>query len=107
MSMTMVFSASVTSMDTSRFTRLSETAQVLLGAFALADVHTLTADEVQTMSGGAIAAEAAALALAELADSELAESQLLDSVTAYRLTKSGLELSLQLQSALQQRGGAD
>lgn len=93
-------------MDTSRFVRLSETAQMLLGAFALADVHTLTADEVETMSSGAIASSAAASGLAELAGAGLAESQDLDSVLAYRLTKTGLELSLQLQSALQQRDGA-
>lgn len=93
-------------MDTSRFARLSETAQMLLGAFALADVHTLTADEVETMSSGAIASTAAASGLAELAGAGLAESQDLDTVLAYRLTKTGLELSLQLQSALQQRDGA-
>jgi hypothetical protein len=92
-------------MDSSRFSQLSETAQMLLGAFALADVHTLTAAEVETMSSGAIASAAAADGLAELADTDLAESQQLDSVTAYRLTKAGLELSLQLQSALQQRDG--
>lgn len=79
---------------------------MLLGAFALADVHTLTADEVETMSSGAIASSAAASGLAELAGAGLAESQDLDTVLAYRLTKTGLELSLQLQSALAQRDGA-
>ena len=70
---------------------LSETAQLLLGAFALADVHTLTAAEVAQMSNNAIDADKAADALAELAGAELAEAFEVEAIVAYRLTRAGLE----------------
>lgn len=82
---------------------LSETAQLLLGAFALADVHTLTAAEVAQMSNNVIGVDKAADALAELAEALLAEAFELEEITAYRLTRPGLEVSLELQNALAQR----
>lgn len=79
---------------------LSETAQLLLGAFALADVHTLAAADVTQMSNNVIDADKAADALAELADAGLAEAFEIQGVVAYRLTRNGLEVSLELQEAL-------
>ena len=90
----------------SKLISLSETAQMLLGAFAMADVHTLTAREIEAMSNGVIAQAVASEALGELVANSLAERQQSDGLTAYRLTKDGLELSLKLQAALAERRGA-
>jgi len=87
----------------SKLNALSETAQMLLGAFAMADVHTLAAREIETMSNGVIGQAAASEALDELVVNALAERQELDDLTAYRLTKDGLGLSLKLQAALAER----
>jgi DNA-binding HxlR family transcriptional regulator len=90
----------------SKLNSLSETAQMLLGAFAMADVHTLTAREIEAMSNGVISQTAASEALDELVAHSLAERHQADELTAYRLTKDGLELSLKLQAALAERRGA-
>jgi hypothetical protein len=82
---------------------LSEIAQLLLGAFALADAHTLTAAQVAEMSNNVIAIDKAEDAFSELAEAQLAETLRLDEITAYRLSKAGLEVSLELQTALAQR----
>ncbi len=86
---------------------LSEQAQLLLGAFALADSHTLTAPEVVAMAGGAFSAADAEVAFDALCQAALAEalapSPGEDQSVAYRLTKAGLEKTLELQEALARR----
>ncbi len=76
---------------------LSENAQMMLGAYALADTHTLSQDAVLEMSQGAITECAVRAGLKELADAALAEEQ---SDGGYRLTKDGIGLTLQMQEAL-------
>lgn len=81
---------------------ISENAQLMLGAYAVADAHTLRRQEVLELSQGAISEEAARRGLTELAAAGLAEA-LPDG--GYRLSKEGIELTLKLQEALNQRGG--
>ena len=85
---------------------LSEQAQLLLGAFALADSHTLTAPQVVSMAGGAFSAEDAEVAFEALCRAALAEALEPhgdDQAVAYRLTRAGLEKTLELQAALARR----
>ena len=78
---------------------LSETAQLVLGAFAMADSHTLSAATIADMARGAISEAAAAAALEELR--EAGHAELLPAPPdQYRLTRRGLEITLQLQLAL-------
>ncbi len=79
---------------------LSENAQMMLGAYAMADTHTLSEDAVLEMSQGAITECAVRTGLEELADAQLAEVQ---SDGGYRLTKAGIGVTLQLQEALNAR----
>ena len=79
---------------------LSENAQMMLGAYALADTHTLSQDAVLEMSQGAITECAVREGLSELAAASLAEQQ---SDGGYRLTKEGIGLTLQMQEALSTR----
>lgn len=79
---------------------LSENAQMMLGAYAMADTHTLSEDAVLEMSQGAIKECAVRAGLEELAQAELAEPQ---GDGGYRLTKEGIGLTLQLQEALSAR----
>ncbi len=79
---------------------LSENAQMMLGAYAMADTHTLCHDSIIEMSQGAITEDAVRTGLEELARSELAEHQ---ADGGYRLTKEGIGLTLQLQEALTQQ----
>ena len=76
---------------------LSETARLLLGAYAMADSHTLTAVKVAEMSGGKLQVSVVERALGELNDAGHTETTEGD---AYRLTRSGLELTLELQALL-------
>lgn len=80
---------------------LSENAQMMLGAYAMADTHTLSQDAVLEMSQGAITECAVRAGLEELAEASLAEAQC---DGGYRLTKEGIGLTLQMQEALSQRG---
>ena len=82
---------------------LSETAQLVLGGFAMADSHTLAPADVDTMSRGVVTADAASVAMDELVSAGLAERV---GTPGYRLTRAGLEISLALQSALTQRPGS-
>lgn len=79
---------------------LSENAQMMLGAYAMADTHTLSQDAVLEMSQGAITECAVRDGLKELAAASLAEEQ---SDGGYRLTKDGIGLTLQMQEALSSR----
>ena len=79
---------------------LSENAQMMLGAYAMADTHTLSQDAVLEMSQGAITECAVRAGLNELAKASLAEEQ---SDGGYRLTKEGIGLTLQMQEALSSR----
>ncbi len=79
---------------------LSENAQMMLGAYALADTHTLSQDAVLEMSQGAITECTVRAGLKELAEADLAEEQ---SDGGYRLTKEGIGVTLQLQEALSAR----
>ena len=79
---------------------LSENAQMMLGAYAMADTHTLSQDAVLEMSQGAITECAVREGLRELAKASLAEEQ---SDGGYRLTKEGIGMTLQLQEALSSR----
>lgn len=81
---------------------LSENAQMMLGAYAMADTHTLSEDAVLEMSQGAITECAVRAGLEELAAAALAEAQ---DDGGYRLTKPGIGLTLQLQEALSSRNG--
>ena len=74
---------------------------MMLGAYAMADTHTLSQDAVLEMSQGAITECAVRDGLKELAKASLAEEQ---SDGGYRLTKDGIGLTLQMQEALSQRG---
>jgi hypothetical protein len=76
---------------------LSENAQMMLGAYAMADTHTLSQEAVLEMSQGAITECAVRIGLKELADASLAQEQ---SDGGYRLTKDGIGLTLQMQEAL-------
>ncbi|MEM8769603.1 MAG: hypothetical protein AAGE43_19365 [Pseudomonadota bacterium] len=80
--------------------QLSEGAQMILGAYALSDTHTLAGAEVEEMSAGAIVKEDATDALTELVHAELAQV-LPDG--SFRLTREGIEITLKLQEALSQR----
>jgi hypothetical protein len=79
---------------------LSENAQMMLGAYALADTHTLSEDAVLEMSQGVIKECAVRAGLKELARASLAEAQ---QDGGYRLTKEGIGMTLQLQEALSSR----
>lgn len=79
---------------------LSENAHMMLGAYAMADTHTLSQDAVLEMSQGAITECAVRAGLKELAAAALAEEQ---SDGGYRLTKDGIGLTLQMQEALSSR----
>ena len=79
---------------------LSENAQMMLGAYAMADTHTLSEDAVLEMSQGAITECAVRAGLEELAKASLAEAQ---DDGGYRLTREGIGLTLQLQEALSSR----
>ena len=79
---------------------LSENAQMMLGAYALADTHTLSQEAVLEMSQGAVTEGAVQDGLSELAAASLAEEQ---SDGGYRLTKEGIGLTLQMQEALSSR----
>jgi len=92
-------------MASAKLSQLSETAQILLGAFALTDVHTLSADDVEILSNGVVSTAAAKSALVELSQAGLAEAQTEAPQDAYRLTRSGIELTLQMQQALARREG--
>ena len=69
----------------------------------MADIHTLSAAEVATLSNGVIAENKATDAFHELISSGLADLLEAEGVDGYRLTKAGLEVSLELQAALAQR----
>lgn len=94
-------------MPQSALTNLSETAVVVLGAFAMADLHTLSAADIEQRSAGAISAASAARALEELSVAGYTEMFTEADLTGYRLTRSGIEVTLQLQHALAQRHGSD
>jgi hypothetical protein len=79
---------------------LPESAQIVLGAYALADTHTLSAGDIVSMSSGAIAADQADDAMQHLVDQGLAV-RLGNGV--YQLTKEGIAVSLEMQSALAER----
>ena len=81
---------------------LPESAQLILGAFALADVHTLSPGEVSKMAGGALPVEELEAAFASLEAAGHAE---LMEDGGYRLTRTGIEISLKMQEALQRRSG--
>lgn len=76
---------------------LSENAQMMLGAYAMADTHTLSQDAVLEMSQGAITECAVSMGLDELANVSLVEAI---GDGGYRLTKEGIALTLRLQEAL-------
>ena len=79
---------------------LTELSQLVLGAYAMADTHTLSATQVVAMSNGALDADEVSAAMKALHDagySEVAEQG------AYRLTREGIEHSLKLQAALAPR----
>jgi len=79
---------------------LSQTAQLILGAFAMADAHTLSAAEIESMSSGSVDERDAADALEELVTAGFAEPT--DGAEC-RLTKAGLALTLKMQEALARR----
>jgi len=81
---------------------LSEIGQLILGAYAMADAHTLTALEIVKMARGAVDEAQAHTALRELDLAGFAENQP-DSADGYRLTRSGIEQTLRLQQALARR----
>lgn len=87
-------------MSNGELSELNETAQLLLGAFAMADVHTLGAADVEALSGGAISSGTAADALRELSEAGLTEAAPEAGEGAQRLTRAGIELTLKLQQAL-------
>ena len=86
-------------------TDLSETARVILGAFALADAHTLSADTIAEMSRGALSVPVVAEGLDELQRGGLADriNDAQEQSIGYRLNRRGLEASLQLQQALNRK----
>lgn len=81
---------------------LSDDARLMLGAFAFADAHTLTPAEVNAMSSGAVASSTAGAALEELRAAGFAEPD--PSGEGFRLNRPGIELALQLQASLLQKG---
>ena len=81
-------------------TELSENAQMMLGAYAMADTHTLCNDAVVEMSQGAITEDDVRQGLDELSSASLAEPQ---PDGGYRLTKEGINLTLKLQEVLAQK----
>lgn len=70
---------------------------MMLGAYAMADTHTLCHDAIMEMSQGAISEDAVRIGLEELASSELVQKQ---PDGGYRLTKEGISLTLHLQEVL-------
>ena len=70
---------------------------MMLGAYAMADTHTLSEDAVLEMSQGAMTECAVRAGLEELALAELAEAQ---EDGGYRLTKAGIGLTLRVQESL-------
>ena len=83
---------------------LPENAQIILGAYALADSHTLSASDVVSMSGGAISSDQAEDAMQQLANQGLAAA--LDN-GSFQLTKEGIAVSLEMQSALAERANRE
>ena len=79
---------------------LTELGQLLLGAFALQDTHTLSATEIHQLAGGAISAADVQAGLSELVEAGFAEDQ---RDGGHRLTKNGISESLKLQEALSRR----
>lgn len=87
---------------------LSESAHIVLGAFAMADVHTLTAADVLAMAAGALDAELVGAAMGELVAAGCAEPLDTGSQGApagCRLTRAGLELAFEIQTALAGKPG--
>ena len=81
-------------------TELTELSQLVLGAYAMADTHTLSSAQVVEMSNGALGDEEVSAAMKALNDagySEVVEQG------AYRLTREGIVHSLKLQAALAPR----
>jgi hypothetical protein len=85
--------------------QLSESSRVVLGAFALADAHTLSAETISDMSRGALSVQMVAEALDELQRGGLADriNDTPEQNTGYRLNRRGLEASLELQQALNRK----
>jgi hypothetical protein len=83
--------------------QLSQSAKVILGAFALADAHTLSAGSISEMSKGALSVPVVAEALEELQRGGLADRIDDAQSSGYRLNRRGLEASLNLQQALNRK----
>ena len=85
---------------------LSNIAQLILGAYALNDTHTLTVGQIVELARGALQETESRDAVNELVVAGYAESEPGPS-GEYRLTRAGIGQTLLLQGALVQRSKND